>query len=262
MDYGFSETSGTTGDPKKIVHSREGELFRAEAEAKALGIGRGSRLAHDRTGTAGWHQQLIAWVSGATLVKWPGPEKISLRTFLMQENITHLHTTASAFRWICGGIYKYPTIQHVDIGGEMVDWADFELLKRCFGEYCTFSNRYATAETWTVTRKYLSWRDEVGDGRMPVGKPVEGVSVALLDSTNEIIVSSPCMAEGYYNDYELTRAKFRNGWYHTSDKGYWLPNGELMHCGRIEMQVRSKESGVRSEETHDERMAKWTLAGG
>src|SRR5690242_15036062 len=172
-----ASTSGTTGDKKRVIVDSGGELYRAKAEAKALGIGPGSRLAKDRQGIAGWHQTLIAAVSGATLVEWPGPEKRSLRFWLNEEHITHLHTLATTFRWLCGGIIKFSNIQHVDIGGEMVDWGDFELFKKCFGEHCTFSNRYATAETWTVSRKYLSHDQPSGEGRMPVGLPCDGVEI-------------------------------------------------------------------------------------
>jgi acyl-coenzyme A synthetase/AMP-(fatty) acid ligase len=223
-------TSGTTGDKKRVIVDSEGELYRAKAEAKALGIGPGSRLAKDRQGIAGWHQTLIAAVSGATLVEWPGPEKRSLRIWLNDERITHLHTLATTFRWLCQGLYTFPTIQHVDIGGEMVNWADFELFKKCFGVNCTFSNRYATAETWTVSRKYLSHDQPSGEGRMPVGKPCDGVEVCI--EGGEIVVKSPSMGLGYYDNPELTAAKFRDGWYYTGDKGYWLDNGELMHEGR------------------------------
>jgi len=249
----LSATSGSTGDKKHVITNSEGELYRAKAEAKALGIGPGSRLANDREGVAGWHQTLIAAVSGATLVKWPGPEKRSLRTWLNEEKITHLHTLATTFRWLCGGIYTYPAIEHVDIGGEMVDWGDFILFKQCFGGDCVFSNRYATAETWTVSRKYKYLRgdSEFGKGRMPVGRACDGVEIKIVDG--EIVVKSPSVALGYYNDPELTAAKFRDGWYYTGDLGYWLPNGELMHCGRKDFQgeVRGKFNAERYRHEHN-----------
>ena len=255
----LSATSGSTGDKKRVITNSEGEIYRAKAEAKALGIGPGSRLANDRKGVAGWHQTLIAAVSGATLVEWAGPEKRSLRTWLNEEKITHLHTLATTFRWLCGGIYTYPAIEHVDIGGEMVDWGDFDLFKQCFGEHCTFSNRYATAETWTISRKYLNWNSAVGQGRMPVGRACDGVEIKIVDG--EIVVKSPSVAVGYYNDPELTAAKFRDGWYHTGDLGYWLPNGELMHCGRKDFAGEVRDKFDTERYMHERNMASAMMGG-
>jgi len=73
-------------------------------------------------------------------------------------------------------------------------------------------------------------------------------------------VCSPYLSDGYYDDPELTAAKFRNGQYHTGDLGYWLPNGELMHCNRnFQGEVRDKFDAERY--LHERNMASAMMGG-
>jgi fatty-acyl-CoA synthase len=48
----------------------------------------------------------------------------------------------------------------------------------------------------------------------------------------QIITRGPSVASGYYNEPELTRESFRDGWLYTGDLGY-LEGGRLYICGRI-----------------------------
>jgi fatty-acyl-CoA synthase len=48
----------------------------------------------------------------------------------------------------------------------------------------------------------------------------------------QILTRGPSIGAGYYDDPELTRESFRNGWLYTGDLGY-LAGGQLYICGRI-----------------------------
>ena len=69
----------------------------------------------------------------------------------------------------------------------------------------------------------------------------------------EIIVRSPYMGSGYHNDPVLTKERFRDIGYFTGDFGYWLPNGELMHCGRRAMQNEMRDD-------FNERDSRWEIS--
>lgn len=69
-----------------------------------------------------------------------------------------------------------------------------------------------------------------------VGRAVAetGVRVVDADGTNlphdgvtvgELVVSSPALADGYWNQPDATSAAFRDGWYHTGDLGTVDPGG-------------------------------------
>jgi o-succinylbenzoate---CoA ligase len=42
------------------------------------------------------------------------------------------------------------------------------------------------------------------------------------------------LASGYLGGPELTGASFRDGWFHTSDLGFWTPEGRLRVLGRAD----------------------------
>ena len=67
----------------------------------------------------------------------------------------------------------------------------------------------------TVTRKELS-AHQFGT----VGPPLNGIEVKLADD-GEILVTGPCVMQGYYKRPDLTAETIKNGWLHTGDIGVW-----------------------------------------
>ena len=75
------------------------------------------------------------------------------------------------------------------------------------------------------------------------GEPLPRVSIRVLDEyghalpvgmTGQIVVESPCVAVGYWNDPERSRQTFRNGRLHTGDLGMLDGDGALQVVGRAE----------------------------
>jgi long-chain acyl-CoA synthetase len=66
-----------------------------------------------------------------------------------------------------------------------------------------------------------------------VGPPLEGLKVALADD-GEILVSGPCVMQGYYKRPDLTAETVIDGWLHTGDIGVWDE-------GNIKITDRKKE---------------------
>jgi len=73
------------------------------------------------------------------------------------------------------------------------------------------------------------------------GKPKKGVKVQVVDEhdkvlpageVGEIRVKLPGMLSGYHQDEARTQAKFRNGWFYTSDIGTLTPEGYVRIDGR------------------------------
>lgn len=74
-----------------------------------------------------------------------------------------------------------------------------------------------------------------------VGLPMYGAQVCVVDEegsdcraneVGEIIVQSPMMMAGYWNDTALTRKTLRRGWVHTGDLGQFDEDGYLWFMGR------------------------------
>jgi surfactin synthase thioesterase subunit len=96
--------------------------------------------------------------------------------------------------------------------------------------------------------------DGVPAGRVPLGRPINNVSIHVLDehlapvplgAPGEIVFSGVCVGRGYINDPERTRAAFltdpdRPGQrrYRSGDHGRWRPDGKLEFLGRRDSQLK------------------------
>ena len=72
-----------------------------------------------------------------------------------------------------------------------------------------------------------------------VGRPLPGIQVRLADD-QEVLVYSPTVFMGYYQDYQATEATFAQGWLRTGDAGYIDADGHLLIIGRKEEIIRNK----------------------
>jgi acyl-coenzyme A synthetase/AMP-(fatty) acid ligase len=227
-------TSGTTGDPKRVVLSYAGLMALGDAEL----FPRGEVYGVDRQGITLFNQAFWVVQQGKTLVvKRPDDD---LAQWVRREKINVLCTSGAAFRHMMKSNGEWPDLKRIDIGGEMITSFDFELYKARLSNDCIFSNRYAVAECGgPVTRMYFKKDSVVTEGRLPVGRPIRGVIVSIenrfsdVTKEGEILVRTPRMALGYYNDPELTAKKFKDGWYHTGDLGWFDDDGILHHEGRM-----------------------------
>ncbi|MGE0666253.1 MAG: class I adenylate-forming enzyme family protein [Sphingomonadales bacterium] len=76
-----------------------------------------------------------------------------------------------------------------------------------------------------------------------VGRPVPGVELEIVDEIGRrlppeiegmILVRGPGMVNCYFEDEELTAKAFRDGWYHTGDRGALAADGTLIFGGRAD----------------------------
>ena len=72
-----------------------------------------------------------------------------------------------------------------------------------------------------------------------VGRSLPGVQVRIAED-QEVLVFSPSVFQGYYQDYQATEAAFMQGWLRTGDAGYLDRDGHLLIIGRKEEIIRNK----------------------
>jgi acyl-[acyl-carrier-protein]-phospholipid O-acyltransferase/long-chain-fatty-acid--[acyl-carrier-protein] ligase len=103
---------------------------------------------------------------------------------------------------------------------------------------------YGATETSPVISTNYQGNNKVGT----VGKPLPGTQVKIVDRVTgkevkagvegKILVKGDLVTIGYYNDYEETSLRIRDGWYDTGDMGVIDKDGFITHRGRLRRFVK------------------------
>jgi amino acid adenylation domain-containing protein len=251
-------TSGSTGEPKGVVWNHRNELFGIRVKTNELHISPDDRVSLLRFNNVGATRDMfLALLNGAALLVFDLQEEglTRFRRWLQEEDITVYTCVATIFRHSVQNLNpneRFPKIRLIHVGGEPLSKMDVELYRNHFSDECILVNRYSISETQAVSYYFIDKRTEIKEDRIPVGYPLEGNTILLLDDDGnelganqigEIAVKSPYLAVGYWRRPELTRAKFlpdpkggKGRIYLTGDLGHMLPDGCLVHVGRKDFQ--------------------------
>lgn len=257
-------TSGSTGEPKGIWENHAGIVRHSEVYRELVQLTPRDRLtllASCGLSASGTHL-FSAILHGATLCPFPvraqGADRLA--AWLRERRITIYHSVPTIFRHLAASIsakQTFETIRLVRLGGEPLVAGDLESFRQLCPAHCRLMNSFSSTETGLVT----TYSFDVGcsmsgvqSSCIPVGRPVPGVEVLLLDEKNQpiapgaegrIAVRSAHLRQGYWRQPALTAEKFHTDPTHpelrtfiTADLGKWLPDGSLEHLGRADHVVK------------------------
>ena len=250
-------TSGTTGVPKGVMQTHANVLHHAATYRNALGIGSIDRLS--LLSPFGFDAAVMdiyaSLISGACLCPFDLKHEAYLGEVIeaiAASNITVLHATPTVYRYlmrhkICR--HDVTEVRAVVLGGEAVKTADFEFFKSNFKVHTLFVNGLGPSECSLALQWFAGQQTELHGGLVPVGKPVAGVEVILLDTQQqesgicgELAIACTHVTSGYWQQPELTSKAFveMNGkrWYRSGDRARYLPDGNLVFTGRIDEQIK------------------------
>ena len=259
-------TSGSTGRPKGIVETHRNLLHNVRNATNDQRYSRDDTiLCANSFAFSGSLKNLFgALLNGGALapfeVEREGLDALERR--ISEDGITVFEAVSTLFRQFAEGLPEgrvFPGVRLVRLGGEGVSARDYALFRAHFPESCVMINGYGVTETGTI-RVFVMDR-EIGpgaDGTVPIGYPVEGVDVLLLDESGlevptgevgEIVVRGAYLSPGYWNDPSATAAAFSPAdgglrLYRTGDLGRLLPDGCLVHMGRSDSQVKIRGNRV------------------
>ena len=153
------------------------------------------------------------------------------------------------------GTRNFPANKLV-IGGEPLHWHQFDYLANS-GMDVEIINEYGPTEATVGCSTYAIHllRYPEHKQKVPVGKPMSGVQLYVLDQRQrlmpigtygEICIGGAGLARGYINSPGLTSRKFishpfsssGSRLYRTGDIGRWLPDGNIEYQGRLDEQVK------------------------
>jgi len=258
-------TTGTTGIPKGVITTHKNRLTFCIENCVFLEQYTPDDIVSVSApwcmGIGGQVQLLSPAFAGATIVIHPLGK--TWAEIVERERITIAMMTKSRFMplWeyleTTGKTYDLSSLRKVMIGAEHTTTED---LRRIM-DFCGVSvsgKVYGTTETGATVTRLLP--HDIVKGFHPnatemekrrlesVGKPLVGARIRLVDEQNqdvrqgemgEVIIKGDQVSPGYWNAPDLTKEKFREGWYQTSDLGVFDEDGYLYLKGRKDFVIRT-----------------------
>jgi amino acid adenylation domain-containing protein len=265
-------TSGSTGRPKAILGRLKGIDHFMRWEIEAVSVRPGTRVSQLASPSFdGFLKDVFVPLCSGGVVCAPESRDVimdagRLADWLDIEQVEVLHCVPSVFRSLLNERLDsryFEAMRYVVLTGEPLYPADVKRWLDTFGERIKLLNIYGTTETSLSKLAYEVKPEDVERPSIPVGKPIKGSAVMLMDAAakpcrqgtvGEIYIRTPYRSFGYYGDPELTNQVFvRNPFsedpndlvHKTGDYGRWLEDGNLEHLGRRDQQVQIR--GVRVE---------------
>ncbi len=258
-------SSGTTGKPKGIVHTQKTLLEAAKGGQVVMGpiSPDGATLLYMQPSFAAWPIIVLPFVAAKAKVCFG--KQFTPAAFLsacQRERITKAPLVPTMWRMVFEAgpeNYDLSSLTLVSISGEAPAPSDVrQLYDRICKNICCV---YLSGEAFTASGVMANTTDLMKRGKIgSSGRPVVGADVriltpgggfddeAALGETGEICVSGPSLAIGYWKDPELTRQKFRDGWWRSGDLGRLDEDHFLWVSGRIDNVINSGGIKVSGEE--------------
>jgi amino acid adenylation domain-containing protein len=250
-------TSGSTGRPKAVLISQRALAARVSWMVRAYELGPADRVVQFASAAFDTHAEEIwpALASGATVVLLPDGAQSLPEVLANDSDITVLDLPTAYWHSLLesGDAIAWPRrLRLVIIGGEQAGESAVQAWHHRFGSRVRLVNTYGPSEaTIIATSAELS-----GDaGRPPIGRPVGGAYVYVLDESlslvpvgvvGELCIGGEGVADGYLDAPEPTRERFvrdpfRDGdsrMYRTGDRARWRLDGMLEFLGRYDRQIK------------------------
>jgi acyl-CoA synthetase (AMP-forming)/AMP-acid ligase II len=242
-------TSGTTGRPKgaQLSHRAFANWFLISSlePTETWSAADVALMVMPNFHLAGSWVSLPALYHGGTIATLPAfePEAFAVAVDRYQPTVTCLVPSAIALLLDHPAIRgrSFPSLRRLLYAGSPISP---EALRRAIATFaCDLAQFYGTSETYIITLLRSALHDP--DDPLALascGEPVPLVDTRITDAAGhdlppgevgEVLVRSPMMFSGYWNQPEATAAALTGGWYHTGDLGRRDPTGPLYLVDRL-----------------------------
>jgi iturin family lipopeptide synthetase A len=272
-------TSGSTGTPRGVVGKNRSFLHFIDWEIETLAITNNYRFS--QLITPGFDPFLrdifVPLCTGGVICIPPGKEIVTdspaLIDWIEKSGVRLIHCVPSLFRLFNAGTDTYSLtnrhfkeLKYILLSGEPIHPSDLVRWYETFDERIQLVNLWGPTETTLAKTCYFIGKSDIIRKRIPVGKPIYGSRVVILDRENNICdelvegekyIITPYGTFGYCNDPELTNDRFLPNpfndkpevrMYKTGDLGRSLPGGNLDILGRNDRQVKIRGMRLELEE--------------
>ncbi|MGP6159057.1 MAG: acyl-CoA synthetase [Vulcanimicrobiaceae bacterium] len=246
-------TSGTTKDPKGVVHNHA-YTYAKRSQAKCWLDAKPGDLVWCTAGTGWakslWNVLLGPWSCGSTLVLHEGGFDPAQRMDMIRDlEVNVLCQAPTEYRLEAkldglGERWKLPALRHCVSAGEPLNPEVLARWRDAFG--LTILDGYGQTENSLLVANLPG--TEVRPGSM--GKPTPGHDVDVIDGegkrcapgeVGDIAVNGdpPTLFRGYYKNEAETKASHRGEWYLTGDRAQKDEDGYLWFVGRADDVISS-----------------------
>ena len=265
-------TSGSTGTPKGVAVSHDAVIKFISHFTELFHISDKDRIGNQAPFDFDVSVKDIysCMFTGARLVLIP-QEMFAvppmLLDYLCRKRVTTLIWAVSALTTISslkGLDYRVPTdVNKVLFSGEIMPVRQLKKWQAALPG-ATFVNLYGPTEITCNCTWYSVEKEIEEDENIPIGKPLPGRVVFLMDRSGKIVtrpgeqgeicVAGESLADGYYHDPGETVKKFqvrpgtKERYYRAGDLGYYGRNGALYFSGRKDFQIKHMGHRIELEE--------------
>jgi len=243
-------TSGTTGKPKGAVHVHNALIQQYATGKWALDL-------HEDdiywcTADPGWvtgtsYGMFAPWTNGVTQLIYEGGFKASAWYALIQKyRVTVWYTAPTAIRMLMkagervASHYSFDSLRHICSVGEPLNPEAIFWGQRAFNQVI-HDNWWQTETGAILIANYPVMTVRPGS----MGKPIPGITAAILDENYRelppdqeghlaIKTAWPSMFRTYWNNSDLYKSRFINGWYITGDRARRDSDGYFWFVGRTD----------------------------
>lgn len=267
-------TSGSTGDPKGIMHTHRSGLTFAEWGVATYQLRSSDRLSNH----APFHFDLSTFdffagaLAGATtviipeaLTKFP----VNLSKLIQEEGISVWYSVPFALiqMLLRGAMERFDlsSLRWVLFAGEPFPTKHLRALMAAL-PHAQFSNLYGPTETNVCTYYHVPPLPEDSNEPIPIGEACANVEALVVDDDDqplpagemgELLIRSPLVMRGYWGQPEMTeRGFFRRPvfsgyedlFYRTGDLVELQPDGNFKYLGRKDRQIKTRGYRVELDE--------------
>lgn len=256
-------TSGSTGEPKGVVTHHAPLVHFIQWHTRQHGFSRDDRfcllsgLGHDPV-----YRDVFTPLSIGATVVCPAQSTLidpsALANWIQAQRISVIHLTPPLGKLIETGAklgaLTFEALRWFFWGGDALSNTLYQQI-RVIAPHAGNVNFYGTTET-PQAMAFHRIEPQAGNDRIPLGQGIEGAQLLVVNESGqqaaegevgEILIRSPYLSLGYWNDPALTRDRFvvnpftrieQDICYKTGDLGSYQADGSVMFLGRGDSQVK------------------------
>lgn len=253
-------TSGSTGEPKRVLRTHGQLLFELRRLSEVFGLGEGEKY----LGAAPFSHvnglvrtMLLSMFGKGTLYPLPNFNRREILGIISQERITYF----GAVPYMYITLTVTPLRGAVDLSSIRTAFSssapllpeDNRAFKSKFGFF--IRQLYGSTETGTIS---VNSDQDLEDSLESVGQPLDGVRVEIFDNDGTILghghqgevgITSPAAITAYENNPTANAQCFRDDFYLSGDLGFKDDEGRLTLTGRKKFLINRGGYEVNPSET-------------